>query len=43
MIAQVLAESHGKFFEDHIEEHHILSLFNSGEKIEDLFHKYIIY
>ena len=34
------ADVQGKYFEDHLEEHHILPLFNSGDKIEDLFPKY---
>ena len=36
----VLADIQGKYFDDYIGEHHILSLFNSGDKIEDLFQKY---
>ena len=36
MTTLVIADSQGKYFEDHLEEHHILSLFNSGDKIEDL-------
>ena len=30
----------GKHFENHLEEHHILSLFSSGNKVEDLCSKY---
>ena len=40
MTTLVLADSQGKYFEVHLEEHHILSLFNSGNKVEDLFLKY---
>ena len=36
MTTLVIADSQGKYFEDHLEEHHILSLFNSSDKIEDL-------
>ena len=32
-----LADSQGKYFKDHLEEHHILTLFISGDKIEDIF------
>ena len=35
----VIADSQGKYLEDHLEEHLILSLFNSGDKIEDLLPK----
>ena len=40
MTAMVLADRQGKYFEDHLEENHILSLFNSGHKIEDLLPMY---
>ena len=36
----VIPDIQGKYFEDHLEEHHILSLFNSGVKIGDLLPKY---
>ena len=36
MATLVIADSQGNYFEDHLEEYHILSLFNSGDKIEDL-------
>ena len=29
----VIAYSQGEYFEDHLEEHHILSLFSSGDKM----------
>ena len=40
MTTLVLADSQGKYFGDHLEDHHILTLFSSGDKIEDLFEKY---
>ena len=36
----VIADSQRKYFEDHLQEHHILSLFNYWDKIEDLLPKY---
>ena len=36
----VIADGQGKYFEDHPEEHQILSVFNSGDRIEDLLPKY---
>ena len=35
----VLVDSQGKYFEQHLEEHNILTLFHSGDRIKDL-HKY---
>ena len=40
MSTLVLADSQGKYFENILEEQHILTLFNSGDKREDLFPKY---
>ena len=40
MTTLVLADSQGKYFKDHLEEHNILILFNSGDRIEDVFPKY---
>ena len=40
MASLVLADSQGKYFDNILEEHHILTLFNSGDKIEDLLPKY---
>ena len=40
MTTLVLADSQGKYFDNLLEEHHILTLFHSGDKIEDLFPKY---
>ena len=39
MTSVVLADSQDQCFKDHLEEHHILPLFNSGDKIEDHFPK----
>ena len=36
----VIADNQGKYFKDHLQKHHILSLFNSWGKIENLFPKY---
>ena len=36
----VLAGSQGKYFDNLLEEHHILTLFDSGDKIEDLLPQY---
>ena len=36
----VFADRQGKYFNGHFEKHRILSLLNSGDKIEDLFPKY---
>ena len=40
MTTLVLADSQGKYFDNLLEEHNILTLFNSGDKIEDLLPKY---
>ena len=40
MASLVLADSQGKYFDNLLEEPHILTLFNSGDKIEDLLPKY---
>ena len=40
MASLALADSQGKYFDSLLEEHHILTLFNSGDKIEDLLPKY---
>ena len=40
MTTLVLADSQGKYFKDHLEEHNILTLFNFGDRIEDIFPKY---
>ena len=40
MTTLVLADSQGKYFKDHLEEHNILTLFNLGDRIEDIFPKY---
>ena len=40
MASLILADSQGKYFENLLEEHHIFTLFNSGDKIEDLLQKY---
>ena len=37
----LLADSQGKYFDNLLEEHHILTLFNSGDKIEDLLPKHM--
>ena len=36
MTTLLLADSQGKYFEDHLEEHHILTLFNFGDRIDIL-------
>ena len=38
--AVVLADSQGKYSDQYLEDNKILTLFNSGDKIEDL-HKYL--
>ena len=40
MTTLVLADSQGKYFQDHLEDHNILTLFNSRDRIEDIFAKY---
>ena len=40
MSTLLLADSQGKYFDQFLEEHHILTLFHSGDKVEDLFPKY---
>ena len=38
--AVVFADSQGKYFDQYVEDHKILTLFNSHDKIEDL-HRYL--
>ena len=40
MSTSLLADSQGKYFDQFLEECHILTLFHSGDKVEDLFPKY---
>ena len=40
MSTSLLADSQGKYFDQFLEECHILTLFHSGNKVEDLFPKY---
>ena len=37
--AVVLADSQGKYFDQYVEEHNILTLFHSGDRIKDLLKK----
>ena len=41
MTTLLLADSQEIYFDNLLEEHHILTLFNSGDKIEDLLPKYM--